>query len=197
MSGLGGEVGALGTRYRSSIDGAHGNLSKKRKSPWQRLCWLDFYWRWRDGGQKVGDHSDHTYYHFRIKWSVPPTPDQRPCFRNSMLQQVAQRHAPTYGFQISGWKRRDEYKLETACYDRFGSAGSAFCGQRKGNIHSVKKKRQPVLFQVVIEPWLSPMFALIFYTLHHLFHPTSPTLMSHTHTHSSLFSEQLCNWIFV
>lgn len=135
----GGEVGALGTRYRSSIDGAHGNLSKKRKSPWQRLCWLDFYWRWRDAGQKVGDHSDHTYYHFRIKWSVPPTPDQRPCFRNSMLQQVAQRHAPTYGFQISGWKRRDEYKLETACYDRFGSAGSAFCGQRKGNIHSVKK----------------------------------------------------------
>lgn len=45
---------------------------------------------------------------------------------------VAAWHATTYGFQISGRKRRDEYKLETACCDRFGSAGSAFCGQRRG-----------------------------------------------------------------
>lgn len=130
---------------------------------------------------------DHTYYSLRIKWSVPPSPYQRPRCRNSMLQQVA----TAYGFQISGWKRRDEYKLETACCDRFGSAGSAFCGQSRGNIHSVKTAANAV--QVVIEPWLSPMFARIFFILFITsFIPPSQTFCV-TNTHTALCSQlNLC-----
>lgn len=66
-----------------------------------------------------------------------------------MLQQAALWHAPTYGFQISGRKRQDEYKLETACCNRFWSAGKAFSGL--GKEHPFFETAANTV-QVVIEP---------------------------------------------
>lgn len=82
----------------------------------------------------------------------------------------------------------------------FGSAGKAFCGQRAGT--SILRKQQPILFQVIIEPWFSLMLFFfpsclcshfIFSHLHHHFHLHYPNY-SVSHTHTELF---VLNWIFV
>lgn len=138
------------------------------------LCWLDCYWT-KDGDQ---DNRGHTYYCF--SWSVSPTPDERPCCRTLISQQVAHRHATSYGFHISGWKGRVEYKLETACCTRFGNAGKCLLWAKEGTIHSVKTAANTV--QLVVEPWLSPMFACIF----------SSSLSSH-YPNSSVTHTALCS----
>lgn len=139
----------------------------------------------RIGGGGWLDRSQHC---FSLNWS---TRVQTPCCKSSMLRHVAPQHATTYGFQIGGWRRQDEYKLETACCDRFGSCWHGLLWLRGKNIYSMRTEANTG--QEVIEPWFSSMFARIFYTFHHLFHPTTTqTLLSHTNT--QLF---VLNWIFV
>lgn len=68
------------------------------------------------------------------------TPDHTPCCKTSMLQHVAPLHATAYRFQISGWRRQDEYKLETACCDRFGSCWHGLLWP-KAKEHPFREKR--------------------------------------------------------
>lgn len=71
-------------------------------------------WRWREkdtqrqGRAQLPDSQTaraSTDYCFRINLCAALSPGQRPGCRNPMSQQVAERHAPTYGFQMSGhWR---------------------------------------------------------------------------------------------
>lgn len=80
-------------------------------------------------------------------------------------------------------KRRDEYKL--ACCDRLGSAGRAFCGQREEHPFCANGSRYCWSGNwALIKPHVcSHLFIIAFIPLPQL-------LLSHTHTHSSLFSTE-------
>lgn len=72
-------------------------------------------WRWREKDPQRQSRAQppdsqsaraSTDYCFRINLCAALSLGQRPGCRNPMSQQVAERHAPTYGFQMSGhWRR--------------------------------------------------------------------------------------------
>lgn len=122
---------------------------KTTKHPWRYPPKLFFYWRWTDTGQKVATQiivGIMLINRFRVKWSVPTRSRSAPLLAGIRFCSTSHRGMlQLMDFRSSGWKRHDENKLETACRDRSGSAGDAFCGQRGGT--SILWKQEPILFK--------------------------------------------------
>lgn len=100
-------------------------------------------------------------------------------------------------FRWAGTGDGDEYKLESACCDRFWERWQGLWQAKSRNIHSAKTAANTVPSDnwALIQPhafflsFLSLLAFLFFHISIITFISTTQTTLSHTHTQSSLFSQ--------